>query len=605
MLIDDLFDESFLDPEVEDYINFLEADEQENTGFLTKKRIDEHFQECGEMLNLFMVYPDRFVDLIIPHESHFKLFFFQRLMIRCISRGTATFETFSRGTSKSFIADLERYLHCMFIPRHHTTITAGTNKQAAEIAKQKVVDDLWVKFPLLANEMQKRKVAGKILDAYKMGKDYVEFNFKNGSSLGLGNVRGLRRQSLIFEEVIEQDEIKVNEVYIPLLNEPRKMYNGLINPYEPQSQQIYITTAGYQGTFAYQKLTEILCRSVLEPDKYFVLSGSYRIPLSCGLTAKKQIEDVINSPSFSKSSFEREYESRWSDAPMGAAFSSNVITSLRQVKVIELKDKRTPEQLEKDCFYVICADMAKDGAADTAVGIAKVTPKDYYFTYKFINLLTIPSTDYMVVANTFKKLVLAYNAQLLVYDANGVGAGLRDWLNKQTTDEYGNILEGLGIINPPSATERDLIKYPKSKTIVYEIKSGGKIGEQIHFFFFSRMSTGAITFPIKLSEALNLYSKNKSFTKMSIRKQQEFLLPFKVMDLMEAELKNLDIVNTSDQMSNTMKIVRRSESIQKDFFSMAEYLIWAVNQYFELNYYKKKSRKSRLSKNNNQRIFID
>lgn len=605
MLIDDLFDESFLDPEVEDYINFLEADEQENTGFLTKKRIDEHFKECGEMLNLFMVYPDRFVDLIIPHESHFKLFFFQRLMIRCISRGTATFETFSRGTSKSFIADLERYLHCMFIPRHHTTITAGTNKQAAEIAKQKVVDDLWVKFPLLANEMQKRKVAGKILDAYKMGKDYVEFNFKNGSSLGLGNVRGLRRQSLIFEEVIEQDEIKVNEVYIPLLNEPRKMHNGLINPYEPQSQQIYITTAGYQGTFAYQKLIEILCRSVLEPDKYFVLSGSYRIPLSCGLTAKKQIEDVINSPSFSKSSFEREYESRWSDAPMGAAFSSNVITSLRQVKVIELKDKRTPEQLEKDCFYVICADMAKDGAADTAVGIAKVIPKDYYFTYKFINLLTIPSTDYMVVANTFKKLVLAYNAQLLVYDANGVGAGLRDWLNKQTTDEYGNILEGLGIINPPSATERDLIKYPKSKTIVYEIKSGGKIGEQIHFFFFSRMSTGAITFPIKLSEALNLYSKNKSFTKMSIRKQQEFLLPFKVMDLMEAELKNLDIVNTSDQMSNTMKIVRRSESIQKDFFSMAEYLIWAVNQYFELNYYKKKSRKSRLSKNNNQRIFID
>ena len=604
MLIDDLFDESFIDPEVEDYINFLEADEQDNTGCLSKKRINEHFQECGEMLNLFIVYPDRFVDLIIPHDSHFKLFFFQRLMIRCIARGNATFETFSRGTSKSFIADLERYLHCMFIPRHNTTITAGTNKQAAEIAKQKVVDDLWVKFPLLANEMQKRKVAGKILDAYKMGKDYVEFNFKNGSSLGLGNVRGLRRQSLIFEEVIEQDEVKVNEVYIPLLNEPRKMYNGLINPYEPQSQQIYITTAGYQNTFAYQKLIEILCRSVLEPEKYFVLSGSYRIPLSCGLTAQKQIEDVINSPSFSKSSFEREYESRWSDAPMGAAFSSNVITSLRQVKVVELKDKRTPEQIEKDCFYVICADMAKDGAADTAVGVAKVIPKEHYFTYKFINLLTIPSTDYMVVANTFKKLVLTYNAKLLVYDANGVGAGLRDWLNKQTTDEYGNILEGLGIINPPSTSERDLIKYPKDKTIIYEIKSGGRIGEQIHFFFFSRMSTGAITFPIKLSEALNLYSKNKGFVKMSIRKQQEYLLPFKVMDLMEAELKNLDIVNTSDQMSNTMKIIRRSESIQKDFFSMAEYLVWAVNQYFELDYYKRRSRKSR-SNSNRELIYID
>lgn len=310
MLVDDFFDDSYIDPEIEDYINFLDADEQETTGFLTKKRIDAHFQECGEMLNFFIAYPDRFVDIITPHESHFHLFFFQRIMIRCIARGIATFETFSRGTSKSFLADLERYLHCMFVPRHDTTITAGTNKQAAEIAKQKIVDDLWVKFPLLANEMQKRKVAGKILDAYKMGKDYVEFNFKNGSSLGLGNVRGLRRKSLIFEEVIEQDPVKVNEVYIPLLNEPRKLYNGLINPYEPQSQQIYITTAGYQGTFAYQKLIEILCRSVFEPEHYFVLCGTYRLPLSVGLTSKKQIEDIINAPSFSRASFEREYESR-------------------------------------------------------------------------------------------------------------------------------------------------------------------------------------------------------------------------------------------------------------------------------------------------------
>lgn len=589
-LLDDFLDDNYVDPEVNDYIDFLDSDDQDTTGFLTRARVNENFEKCGEMLNQFMVYPDIFIDLITPHSSHFHLFFYQRIMLRCMARGTATYEYFSRGTSKSFLADLDRYLKCMFVPRHNTTITAGTNKQAAEIAKQKVVDDLWVKFPLLANEMQKRKVAGKVLDAYKMGKDYVEFNFKNGSSLGLGNVRGLRRQSLIFEEVIEQDPIKVNEVYIPLLNEPRKMANGLINPYEPQSQQIYITTAGYQGTFAYDKLIEILCRSVLEPDKYFVLGGSYRIPLSVGLTAQKQIEDVINSPSFSKSSFEREYESRWSDAPAGAAFSSNMITALRQVKVVELKDKITAAQREQGAFYVICADMAKDGSAETAVGVAKVLPKEHYFSFKFVNLLTIPSTDYMVVANTFKKLVLTYHARLLVYDANGIGAAMRDWLNKETQDESGALLEGLGIINPPTSAERDLKRYPNDKTICYEIKSGGKVGEQIHWFFFSRMSTGAITFPVKLAEAVNLYQQNKSFAAMSMRKQHEFLMPFKQMDRAEEELKNLDIANTSDQMSNSLRIVRRNSLIQKDFFSMFEYLVWAVNQYIELDFYKNRRR---------------
>ena len=589
-LLDDFLDDNYVDPEVNDYIDFLDSDDQDTTGFLTRARVNENFEKCGEMLNQFMVYPDLFIDLITPHSSHFHLFFYQRIMLRCMARGTATYEYFSRGTSKSFLADLDRYLKCMFVPRHNTTITAGTNKQAAEIAKQKVVDDLWVKFPLLANEMQKRKVAGKVLDAYKMGKDYVEFNFKNGSSLGLGNVRGLRRQSLIFEEVIEQDPVKVNEVYIPLLNEPRKMANGLINPYEPQSQQIYITTAGYQGTFAYDKLIEVLCRSVLEPDKYFVLGGSYRIPLSVGLTAQKQIEDVINSPSFSKSSFEREYESRWSDAPAGAAFSSNMITALRQVKVVELKDKITATQREQGAFYVICADMAKDGSAETAVGVAKVLPKEHYFSFKFVNLLTIPSTDYMVVANTFKKLVLTYNARLLIYDANGIGAAMRDWLNKETQDENGAILEGLGIINPPSSAERDLKRYPNDKTICYEIKSGGKVGEQIHWFFFSRMSTGAITFPVKLAEAVNLYQQNKSFAAMSMRKQHEFLMPFKQMDRAEEELKNLDIANTSDQMSNSLRIIRRNAQIQKDFFSMFEYLVWAVNQYIELDFYKNRRR---------------
>ena len=125
--------------------------------------------------------------------------------------------------------------------------------------------------------------------------------------------------------------------------------------------------------------------------------------------------------------------------------------------------------------------MAKDGSAETAVGVAKVMPKEYMFTYKFVNLFTIPSTDYLVIANEFKKAALAYRAKLLIYDANGVGAGIRDWLNKETKDESTGIFyEGLGIINPPSNSEKDLIAYPKDKTICYEIKSGGKIGEQIH-----------------------------------------------------------------------------------------------------------------------------
>lgn len=103
-----------------------------------------------------------------------------------------------------------------------------------------------------------------------------------------------------------------------------------------------------------------------------------------------------------------------------------MISALRQVKVVELKDKLTDKQKEEGCFYAICADMSKDGAASTAVGVIKVIPKQYNFTYKFVNLFTVESTDYLTVANEFKKTVLQYNAKLLIYDANGIGSAIRD-----------------------------------------------------------------------------------------------------------------------------------------------------------------------------------
>lgn len=87
------------------------------------------------------------------------------------------------------------------------------------------------------------------------------------------------------------------------------------------------------------------------------------------------------------------------------------------------------------------------------------------------------------------------------------------------------------------------------------------------------MSTGAITFPIKLADAVELYQRNKSFMSMSVRKQEEFLRVFKTMDKAEVELRNLDIVNSSDNLSNRMRIIRRNNNIQKDYFSMMEYMV--------------------------------
>lgn len=552
---------------------------------MKKERVKEKLELYTEALNTFLVYPDILSDIMTPFNSKFSMFFAQRIVLRCMARHRQSFCTFTRAFSKSFLADYYSYVKGMIIPHCNGFVAAATGKQAASIIKQKFVDDLWVKFPLLKNEMRRNGSQAP----YVQGEDYAEFRFANGSKFDVigGHPRGGRRNYGVFEEIIEQDQTKVNEELLPLMNSPRIQYNGTLNPHEIQAQKMYVTTAGYQQTFAYDKCLETLCYSVIDPDHYMCLGGSYVVPLMHGRLEEQTMREILSSPSFDRGSMEREYMSRWSGARSGSVFGQNTITTLRKI----VRAHYRYENCDDGSFYVIAADMAKDGSADTAVIVYRVTPGEYMFNFKTVNLFTISSTDYEVVANELKKTIALYEATLFVYDANGIGAALRDWMNKPTRDKDGVPLPGYGIINPPDSAKRDVFTYPRDQTICYEIKSGGKEGERIHRLFFSRISNGSIRFLIKTGEAILKFQQNKSFLKAPEHTKRAKLAPYRFMDLMEEELRNLIITDTSDNITNTMRVDRRDKKVQKDFFSAAEYGVAAVVSQIEQDYYKRRQRK--------------
>ena len=250
---------------VQRYNDFVNKVEIGKLPYVTKERIDKNFENYCNAMNILMVYPDIFADIMTPKNSSFSMFFEQRMVIRAMARYRQSYFTFTRGFSKSFLAFYNKYTTCMFIPRHKAFIVAGTKAQAALIAREKVIDDLWVKFPLLANEMRKFKVANKTKTPYKSSGDNVEFDFSNGSVFDVigGQMRGGRRHSGIFEEVITLDPVYINETVIPLLNTTRTNLRGEVNPHEPQSQKTFITSAGWNGTFAFDKLVETLCLSLI------------------------------------------------------------------------------------------------------------------------------------------------------------------------------------------------------------------------------------------------------------------------------------------------------------------------------------------------------
>lgn len=579
-----------IEPEVKEYLDFLNSTDSAGKHIVTHDRINKNFENYGKAINTFLAYPDLLVDLMVPVESEFNLYFYQRILLRSMNRHRQVYITATRAASKSFLAFLSRYITTMLLPGHKSFIVADVKKQGATIAKEKVVDDLWKKFPLLAHEMQKRRINGKLKESWTLNKDEASFKFTHGGEfdvVGSGeSVRGGRRHSGIIEEVINQDQVALNERIIPLMNVNRRNLRGKLIPGEPHAAKIYVTTAGYQGTFAYDKVIESLCYAVIDPDSYMVLGMSFKIPMLHGLIDEKTIRETVASPTFAKDSFDREYVSIWSGAPKGAAFNAMQIRKQRILPRAEFKAHLREDQ--RGSFYAMGADMAKDGEARTTVVIYKVIPKESVYTYRIVNIFDIKTSNYEIVANIFKKQIMLYNITLFVYDANGIGAAMRDWINRESTDENGTEYPAYGIINPPKGAEQDVRKVSKDLTICYEIKASGETNTKMLRLFFGRLNVGALTLLSAPNEARISLMKRKWFQDASRNKKRIYILPHLYTDILEEEMKNLDIMDSTDgQNHQTLKLTRRNNKIQKDFFSAASYGMYGVHEYMELPYYKK------------------
>jgi hypothetical protein len=106
------------------------------------------------------------------------------------------------------------------------------------------------------------------------------------------------------------------------------------------------------------------------------------------------------------------------------------------------------------------------------------------------------------------------------------------------------------------------------------------------------MGANNVRFLIKSAVAVEKFNQKDSFRSLEPRQKKAILEPYFVMDILEEEMKNLDVVDTVDNLgSNTLRIVRRNKKVQKDFFSALEYGVSAIHDHFEVPYYTEKRRK--------------
>ena len=274
---------------------------------LTREYLDANQELFTKYLNLWIKYPDLFLDAIQDYEDskNFHLMPFQRVMLRANMRYRYAFTTATRATSKSFTAYLSAIVRAVLLPNSTIMIASETKGTVIKIAEAKF-EEIFRHWPLLRKELKTRADDGKT--GQKSSSNYYELYFKNGSMISVvskDTSRGLRATAAILEECALIEETPFNEVLWPQMNIKRREVDGSLNPDEPASAQIFITTAAERTVFMYQKLIEITINAVLRPKEYFSWGLSYEVPLHYGLLDKATLMDQRYSNTVSEDSFAR------------------------------------------------------------------------------------------------------------------------------------------------------------------------------------------------------------------------------------------------------------------------------------------------------------
>lgn len=539
---------------------------------LSEERLLSQLDNLRYLISFFRKYPDLLVDYIKGPESNFSFYFYQRIFLRIVMRHRYVYATFPRAYSKSFLSMMALMLRCMLYPGAQLFVTTGGKEQAASITIAKI-EEICKLIPVLSNQINWNRGVSK------KSKDDVNYVFKNGSVINIlaakESSRGQRRTGGLMEECVLIDQTALNEIIIPTTNVNRLLPDGKtrIPKQVINKSQIYITTAGWKNSFAYDKLIELLIRSLIQPDEVMIMGGTYETPITEGLLDEDFVQQLKLAGTFNEDSFDRQYRSVWSGDAENAFFSAQKFDKYRTLRQPQYEySGRT----SKNAYYVIGVDVGRIGCTTQAC-VFKVTPQPQGVALKsLVNIYTYEAEHFEQQAINIKQLYYKYKARSIALDTNGLGIGLLDFMVKAQETPDGQYLPPFGIQNDDQGVYKKYFKGVNDvqKDAIFQIKANAPINTQAYSFAQTQMSSGKIKFLIDEAEAKAKLMETKQGQNMTPERRNEYLKPFVLTTILRQQMLNL----VEDNEGVNIILKQENRGIKKDKFSAFVYGLYYIKQ---------------------------
>lgn len=376
---------------------------------------------------------------------------------------------------------------------------------------------------------------------------------------------------MIMEEAALIDSTMLNDVIIPMMNVPRRMANGRVNPEEPHQQQVYITSAGPKTTFAYEKLIELTVNEVIDPDDVFVCGSSYELPVYYGVLDKKFLNEQRMSSTLDMDSFARESQSIWTGSNSDSWFNPSKLIRIR--KLLKSERKATGST-NPDAYYVVSVDIARTGYNDTSIVVIKVLPSSSgeAWTKKVVYIENLHNTPMPQQAARIKELNELFNPREIVVDGNTIGTGVLDELVIPSIGPKGQQYGPLYVSNEP-----DTYPYPRgAEAKVYSLKANAALNSDIYSNFYLQINSGNVHLLANERIAREKLLTTKKGQRMNLYQREKFLLPYVMTSRLIDEINNLKLRPTG--AANQLAVEQISKRINKDRVSALAYGLYRIKE---------------------------
>ena len=121
---------------LQELMNLTSKKQQSENNIITEERILNQLDNIRLLISFYREYPDLFIDDIKGEDNNFKLYDYQRIILRIAMRHRYVYMTLPRGSSKSFLSMLILMLRCILYPGSEMFVTTGGKNKICLLLKK-------------------------------------------------------------------------------------------------------------------------------------------------------------------------------------------------------------------------------------------------------------------------------------------------------------------------------------------------------------------------------------------------------------------------------------------------------------------------------------